>query len=251
MRKAFALSTVLLVGVALTCACGSGGDYYIDNQTDDGGGTVDETAWDVPPPDTWDDPPVEALPEVAPEPEPEVEPDPPEEEAPPPPVYPPGPYGTGIGSTMANITMVASDGYNISMDDFFFDPAVELLLIFSTTGWCPTCAEESEVLPGYYSTYNARGLQILCAVSQDAYGNPANAADARAYANQYRFTFPTAADPSDLIGRYFIENTIPFTMLVDLTTMKVLYKTHNFGSSIDREIRNRINNYLTTIGKIP
>ncbi len=136
--------------------------------------------------------------------------------------YPSGPYGTTESSIIANLEFTTADGATLDLAALRDDPAVELLLVYGTAGWCTACVYESTDLPGIYATYHGQGLEVLAAVFEDDSAAPATVAYAAGYRDYYGFEFPTVADTDLQTCDYFDKSQAPLNMFIDLDTMEIL-----------------------------
>ena len=131
--------------------------------------------------------------------------------------YPAGPYGPSTGMPVENMKFAPANQAAIDLagnsEVFDFtalytngpthDGDIIAVLLFQTTGWCPYCGDEAQLLEGFYNDYKDRGFLIIGVVSEDRSGAPATADYANSYAGQYNWSFPVvtgvipaAYDPS-------------------------------------------------------
>jgi len=152
--------------------------------------------------------------------------------------YPPGPYGTTVGSTISNRMWrgymdtnadADQDPFNeppheITLADFYRgnDSRSRLLLIDQSAGWCGPCQEEAAVMATSAPRWMPRGIRFLTAMWQDLDGNPGSTDYAATWGHMFGLTTPVVADPDDLAGTEFGGNAIPFFILIDTSTMKIV-----------------------------
>ncbi|HYC49839.1 MAG TPA: TlpA disulfide reductase family protein [Gemmatimonadaceae bacterium] len=86
---------------------------------------------------------------------------------------------------------------------------VVLLNVWAT--WCHPCRDEIPELQRLHEQYRARGLELI-GVSVDAAGNDESI---RAFAQEFRMTYPIWRDPDDHISTRFLIYGVPATFLVD------------------------------------
>lgn len=165
--------------------------------------------------------------------------------------YPEGPYGVRVGSTLADASFF---GYPSATDQTlklisfhdYYDPdgSKGIKLIYFSAGaiWCPPCNSEAADLAnakdggvGGASTLASKlGVQFLQNLTQGANHDSAYAAnesDLRAWLKSHPLPFPVFLDPSRKLEIYFDANGIPFGMIIDPRTMKILRTTDGwFGS---------------------
>ena len=95
------------------------------------------------------------------------------------------------------------------------------ILIFVTTGWCPYCRVESDLLEESYQYYKDRGILFLAVVAQDSYGATADAEYANGHAFKYDWTFPTVA--GEFPTKYWPQQVgYPLNMLIDVDSMEIV-----------------------------
>lgn len=86
---------------------------------------------------------------------------------------------------------------------------VVLLNVWAT--WCHPCREEIPALQAVHERYRARGLELI-GVSVDADGNDGGI---RAFARDFRMTYPIWRDPDERISSQFLILGVPATFLLD------------------------------------
>ena len=147
-------------------------------------------------------------------------------------------YGRVIGDIIEDNTFIAANdiakGYadrNSTPEEFKFsqiykegiahDGQWEGLLIFVTTGWCPYCRVEAELLEERYQHYKEKGILFLAVVAQDSYGATADAEYANGRASNYEWTFPTVA--GEFPTKYWPQQVgYPLNMLIDINNMEIV-----------------------------
>jgi hypothetical protein len=145
--------------------------------------------------------------------------------------YPPGPYGTEVGDTVANFYVeecLCSGDDLTGSRKVWAEEFVEakLTMLISTAGTCSECKVQAAILEEqFYGVYKGRGLRILYILFMDDQGNgsrdPLLDYCCR-YKNQFKMTFTVAADPGDwAMGKY--HTGIPLTMLLD-GNMQIKFK---------------------------
>ncbi len=151
--------------------------------------------------------------------------------------YPCGPYGTSVGDTIENYefspgnplsrNIAGADGIFKLEDLYRLSEARELnlklLVIFASTGWCPYCKFEANILDLIYLKYKDQGVMLLGVIAQDEIGNPATPTYAEQYGNNYGWSFPSVAGFLEY-SLWPDSNSIayPFHLIVDLNSMTIL-----------------------------
>ncbi len=151
--------------------------------------------------------------------------------------YPEGPYGTGEGDIMQPGTF--SGYFNTSADDglavektYRNDITLQEIrqlegfthaLIVVGAEWCKPCREEAEALPGFYKDkWSSKGGYLLGILTQDRNFGPANQGVIEDWGEKYHTNYTLVHDPTDYISSVFAPPTVPFNVVVDLKTMKIL-----------------------------
>lgn len=158
--------------------------------------------------------------------------------------YPAGPYGTGAGDTIENLTFWSVDGSALSFHDFYCDPETKLLLVYGATGWCELCPAETIDLNGLYAEYHLSGLEVLLALYEMDPGGTAIARWVVDYHAYYEVTYPTVADIPRQVTAYFDSASPPLNMFVDLNTMEILEIQTGYEAGA---LRADIESYLASI----
>lgn len=164
--------------------------------------------------------------------------------------YPAGPYGTTEGKVVENFEFkaFADAGYlckdpldqvmdlsktrTISFKDYFCNsgcPAKKkkLLWVMVSAGWCGPCQiEVAETQAQYGKGALDPRVHLIDIVYEDDKSKPVSEAFGKLWAknSQFQLTFPVALDPQFTMGKYFDRNAVPFNMLVDLDTMKIIFR---------------------------
>lgn len=149
-------------------------------------------------------------------------------------VYPSGPYATDtnvVGQVLENHTFTTPDGETLSFGDLRSAGGKTLLLLSTTAGWCTACIEEQPKLKELYESYGCDGLEVMVAIFEDGFFNPANAVHASQWQQQYALNFPVVADTDNVLGTYYDTSAAPLNMLVDLCTMEVIYSEIGFSET--------------------
>jgi peroxiredoxin len=155
--------------------------------------------------------------------------------------YPAGPYGTGQGDTITDLSFVRPDDSPFALSDLFADTQNRLLLVSTAAEWCTACREEQGALESLYQEHGAAGLAVLVAVFEDANFQPATSAIAGKWREDYGLTFDVVADPSFQFADYYDETLTPMNMIVDLDTMEIVVISTGWDpSAIDAIIEARL-----------
>lgn len=168
--------------------------------------------------------------------------------------YPVGPYGYGVGDTIANFSLQGyrdtdadpdDDPFNeepceIHMEDFFSgqDLGARVLLLNVSAGWCSVCQDEARSLRTIWDEYKVKGGRFYTVLFQDTQENPADLADIKEWGTYFGSKWPHGADPTDSLSPYFPEPSVPLNIYVDLLTMKIVEVHVGFDSGYTRQILN-------------
>ena len=159
--------------------------------------------------------------------------------------YPNGPFASDdspVGDTLPDHVFTTPAGEELSFSDLRSAGGKTLLLISTTAGWCTACIEEQPKLESYYQQYGCDGLEVMVAIFEDASFNPAKAANAQQWQQQYGLSFPVVADTENVLSAYYDKGAAPLNMVVDLCTMEVLYSGIGFDeTAVTAQIESHLN----------
>jgi hypothetical protein len=176
-------------------------------------------------------------------------------------VYPPGPFGTGVGSQVENFDFVGyadaatnhstmqliqfADFYNphafdqsyspasAAEDDRLFPPGSQygaglpkptVLSLDVASVWCGPCNEEAEcVLPALHKRYAPCGGEFMLQLADGPdEGVAAVPANLVAWTEQYKVNFPSAVDPEYKTEVLWAAEAFPENILIDTTSMTII-----------------------------
>ncbi len=165
-------------------------------------------------------------------------------------IYPCGPYGTSKGDVIEDVTFVGfadpdtfckplkdqaidfSKSKKFSFGDWHRPPEgcpdkkKQLMWVVVSAGWCGPCrAEIQETMAAIKQGAIDDRLALVDILFEDDNAQPATESYAKNLWAQYvGITFPLLLDPSFKMGKYFDREAVPFNMLVDLETMKIVFR---------------------------
>ncbi len=138
--------------------------------------------------------------------------------------YPPAPYGQTTGTTLKNHSFLdPSTEKVVKLSDLYKHPDKKLLVINSSAGWCSACKQEAIALKAVYDTYKTEGLEIWFTLFQDYEGNPSTVSFWQKWMATMKPNYPCLLDTEFQLGDYFKVESTPMNMMVDLTTMQIVY----------------------------
>jgi AhpC/TSA family len=174
-------------------------------------------------------------------------------------LYPAGPYGTGRGAHIANLTFLGwkhpdAAAYDpkrfetVRLSDFY-DPegtsGIKLLAINASAVWCSVCRSEYEDMNtnDTYATYRAKGVEFLGTLFEDNSYYPAQPADLKTWGSvsTHAVKFPLVLDPSFKMGAYFDSDATPLNMLVDVRTMTIVSVTMGYSTTYWASVQTILN----------
>jgi thiol-disulfide isomerase/thioredoxin len=103
----------------------------------------------------------------------------------------------------------------------------KLLWVMVSAGWCAPCQQEvTETQLEYEKGAIDPRVQLVNVLYEDDRSRPVTADFAKKWASNSKFklTFPIAMDPEFKMAAYFDRGAVPFNMLVDLDTMKIVFR---------------------------
>ncbi|HEY5377668.1 MAG TPA: hypothetical protein VIK01_28505 [Polyangiaceae bacterium] len=163
--------------------------------------------------------------------------------------YPAGPYGTGRGATIQNLSFLGwkhpvDAAYDLSkletlrLSDFY-DPdehtGIKLLAINASAVWCSVCRSEyvDMLTQDTYATFKAKGVEMLGTLFQDNAYYPAQPQDLHNWGSvsNHKVAFPLVIDPSFKMGAYFDSDATPLNMLVNVRDMTIVSVTMGYSTT--------------------
>jgi hypothetical protein len=177
------------------------------------------------------------------------------------PVYPPGPFGTGVGSQVENFDFVGyanpkadhktmqliqfADFYNphafdttykpasTAEDDRLFPPGSQygegqpkptVLSVDIASVWCGPCNAEADcVVPSLHKRYAPCGGEFMLQLADGhTVGTAAVPNELEAWAFDYGVDFPAAIDPEYKTEIIWAASAFPENILIDLTNMTII-----------------------------
>ncbi|MCK5798330.1 MAG: hypothetical protein KAI47_14155, partial [Deltaproteobacteria bacterium] len=103
----------------------------------------------------------------------------------------------------------------------------KILWVMVSAGWCGPCQQEvAETQANYGKGDIDSRVHLMNIVYEDDKSKPITESFAKLWAEnkQFKLSFPVGMDPTFRMGTYFDRNAVPFNMLVDLSTMKIIYR---------------------------
>jgi hypothetical protein len=176
-------------------------------------------------------------------------------------VYPPGPFGTGVGSQVENFDFIGyaneqadhatmqliqfADFYNPhafdqdynpaspAEDDRLFPPGSQygeglqkptVLSLDVASVWCGPCNEEAQcVLPALHKRYAPCGGEFMLQLADGPeQGVAAVPKNLLAWAEEYKVNFPAAVDPEYKTEVIWAAEAFPENILINTTTMTIV-----------------------------
>ncbi len=164
--------------------------------------------------------------------------------------YAAGPYGFGVGSTIANLSFLGwrspeQSQYNpanlvvISLSDFYNPNGApdrpRIIWLNASAVWCTVCRAEYRQMGNTdtYGVFHPKGVEMLGVLFQDNNYKPAKPDDLVRWGGPSGFAvpFPLALDPGFKLGPYFDSDATPMNMLIDASNMQILKVTMGFDST--------------------
>ena len=148
--------------------------------------------------------------------------------------------GYDEGDTMANFTLYDENGDPLSLYDLCYN----VVLLVSSTGWCPNCAyEAAHIVEDIYNHYEGQPFKIFYTLFEDDVGNPPSQAYLQAYKEKYGLPFHVYADTSGALFRYqdtYPTLYVPFNIVAD----KNLIVRYEQAGYFPNSIRGIIDTYI-------
>lgn len=155
--------------------------------------------------------------------------------------YPGGPYGTAVETILAPLEFVTPEGETFSLDaDVFKNPDHRLLFVTTTAGWCTACIEEQPKLNELHRDFGDKGLVVLVSYFQDTEFNAATPEGAAQWKARFGLLPTVVADPPFVLKAYYDQSLTPMSMLVNVSTMEILYLRTGFDENEIRTLLRRL-----------
>lgn len=181
--------------------------------------------------------------------------------------YPTGPYGTETGDMVENfefegyadpdylckpaaaLKMDLSTKRTLSFKDYYCnstcpDQKRRLLWVIVSAGWCGPCQEEVAATQAQFEqgAIDPR-VHLINLIYETDKATPITEEFTQLWAENNLFTlsFPIGMDPTFRMAAYFDRDAVPFNMLVDLETMRIIFR--QTGSNLPA-VGQALHNYL-------
>lgn len=159
--------------------------------------------------------------------------------------YPPGPYGVNFGDVLPNLAISNCSGSKLhKLSDYYKDGKHKVILVTVHTGWCSVCKRQSQNLEAFYQKNKAKGLMVWMILTENYTPGSGriSSQECSRYQSTYKFTFPTLRDPgAKVMRKVFDKNATPLNMIVDLKTMKIVYKRSGL---VEKTLNSIVESYL-------
>ena len=165
--------------------------------------------------------------------------------------YPEGPYGKSNLEIIQDLAFF--DPWEVkwrTFSDLHNNPAVKMVIISSSAGWCPACKTEAEHLVEYYEEFQADGLEVYFTMFEDNAGNDmvvdnevtvAGMEVMNSWKALYGINYPFLIDAQKSLRDYQIDGGVPLTMIITTDDMMIRYIDEGYSSAF---IENKILLYL-------
>ncbi len=138
-------------------------------------------------------------------------------------LYPPGPFGTAVGSRIAPLEFPTVAGAPFSFDrEVFQEDDVKLVLVSTAAGWCTACREEQPALVELFDEHEDDGLLVILAIFEDNDSSVVTPEFAQGWVNQYGIPFPALIDEFNDFASFYEPTLAPMNMFLDGETMEII-----------------------------
>lgn len=181
-------------------------------------------------------------------------------------IYPCSPYGIQVGDVVENLTLkgyaypdyLCKDNQPLNTNaltlvsfkkwyqgDSACPDKRKVLWIMVGAGWCKPCKEEAKVVQALYGAgeLDSRIALLSVVVAPESEFDQMTEDFLKVWANnpQFKLAFPTAMDPAQKFSHFADLSTIPYNLVLDLTTMKIIVSGTEFEVA---DIRTEIDTHL-------
>ena len=123
--------------------------------------------------------------------------------------------GTDEGDTMENFTLYDENGDPLNL----YDLCYKVVLIVSSVGWCPACAQEaSNIVQDIWEPYKDEDFAIFYTIFEDSSGGAPDEAYLKSFKNLYDLPFHVYGDPQCVLCQYqdtYPRVYTPFNIILD------------------------------------
>ena len=144
---------------------------------------------------------------------------------------PPEPYGLEVGDRVTNLSWNDCEGEAVNIYDGCGERATLLVNFY---GWCASCYRYLEIANRLDATYEAQGLRVIVAVSEDALHSPATDAYCAEIRAGEMLETMVVSDPTLQLEAY---GDADLTMVVDPFGQIVLKRQGATEAAIEAAIR--------------
>jgi len=123
-----------------------------------------------------------------------------------------------------DFTWTDTDGHEVNL----YDLAGNVVLLNVGAGWCVACKEETPSLEkDIWERFRDQDFALIQLIYQDPSGQPADQAYAQEWKDQFGLDYTVCPDPDNSLHEYFIEETLPFSLLLD-RDLGIRFRTHEY-----------------------
>lgn len=141
--------------------------------------------------------------------------------------YPGGPYGSSVGATLENYSLVDLEGEPVVMDDLRTTPVA---LFYLTATWCFTCGPETEWLNEQLPSRPE--LSAHAVVFQDADYMAPGPDDGIFFRDENGAEFAVLVDSAQEFSGDLTPDVIPLNLVVRTDTMEIVHRSFGFDADM-------------------
>jgi hypothetical protein len=162
-------------------------------------------------------------------------------------VYPCGPYGYQIGSTVANLAFVGQrdDNGNGHIDSGdtpvllhlsdLAAPGVDAIMIDVCAAWCGPCNADQPGLVTLAQSYGSR-VVFFGVIVQTASRQPGDLTTVDHWGTQYHVPYPMAADPDGVTQLYLPVEAYPEHLVIRTSNMTLVWRNNGDDPMLQTQI---------------
>lgn len=125
-----------------------------------------------------------------------------------------------------DFTWTAADGGEIDL----YSLEGNVVLLNVGAGWCVACREETPSLQSdIWQRFQDENFVLLQLLVEDSNAAPAGLDFAREWRDQYGLGYLVGIDPDWSLLPYFIEETLPFNMILD-AELQIRFRAHEYDA---------------------
>jgi cytochrome c biogenesis protein CcmG/thiol:disulfide interchange protein DsbE len=146
-----------------------------------------------------------------------------------------------VGEKAPGFITSTLDGKRIALKDYWEQKENKALVLSFFATWCPPCKEDLKYLQKIQDEHGAKGLKVLCVLTQDSSKDDA----VRKFMQELGVNLPVLLDEYGIIGKRYAVTALPCNFVVNKEgLLKAKYLGYSGG--VKRDFESRLRELLST-----